>query len=38
MIRHVYYSHFRAIRWVVAMGVTVGMAMLLGFLILWATV
>jgi len=38
MIRHVYISHFRAIRELIAVGVTVGMAMLLGYLILWATV
>ena len=38
MIRHIYFSHFRAIREVVTATITTGVAMLLGHFILLARV
>jgi len=36
MIRHIYFSHYRGIRGVIAATLTVGAAMLLGYFILLA--
>jgi len=36
MIHRLYFSHYLAIREVILTGITVGTALLLGYLILWA--
>jgi len=36
MLQRVYYSHYRTAREVITTGITVGTAMLMGYLILWA--
>jgi hypothetical protein len=36
MIHRTYYSHYRLIREVTTVAVTLGAAMLLGYLVLWA--
>jgi hypothetical protein len=36
MFQRVYYSHYRTAREVITTGLTIGMAMMMGYLILWA--